>query len=85
MSGHPMHGDHSGHNVGMMPMMMPMYFWTGNDVTYLFKNLSSETAGGYAVGIIATFLLGIALELVSYLRKYIHMKAQLQAIEGAVR
>ena len=68
-----------------MPMMMPMYFWTGNDVTYLFKSLTSDSAGGYTLGIIATFLLGIALELVSYVRKYVHMKAQLQAIEGAVR
>ena len=90
MSGHTMHGHHGhGQLDGDMPMpmkmMMPMYFWTGNDVTYLFKSLTSETAGGYALGIIATFLLGFALELISYFRKYVHMKAQLQAIENAVR
>lgn len=68
-----------------MKMMMPMYFWSGNDVTYLFKSLTSETASGYALGIIATFLLGFSLELISYLRKYVHMKAQLHAIETAVR
>ena len=68
-----------------MPMMMPMYFWTGNEVTYLFKNLASDSAGGYTLGIVATFFVGFAIELVSYLRKYVHIKAQLQAISNAVR
>ena len=65
--------------VGMM-MMMPMYFWTGNDVTFLFKNVESKSDGGYTWGLIVTFLLGFAIEFISYLRKYVHMKAQLESI-----
>ena len=71
--------------LSMGKMMMPMYFWAGNDVTYLFKSLASDSAGGYTLGIFATFFLGVAIELVSYLRKYFHIKAQLQAISSAVR
>lgn len=68
-----------------MPMMMPMYFWTGNEVTYLFKNITSDSTSGYTFGLICTFLLGLAIEFINYLRKYVHMKAQLASINAAVR
>ena len=61
-----------------MMMMMPMYFWTGNDdphVTWLFENLESKTGGGYFAGLVATFALGFAIEFISFLRKYFHLKA----------
>ena len=68
-----------------MMMMMPMYFWTGNDVTFLFKNIESKSDGDYTWGLICTFLLGFAIEFISYLRKYVHLKAQLQSIDEAVK
>ena len=74
--------EHGGMN---MMMMMPMYFWTGNDVTYLFKNISSDSAGTLMAGMIGVFILAVLIEFVSYLRKYIHFKAQLQGINSAVR
>ena len=68
-----------------MMMMMPMYFWTGKDVTFLFKNIESKSDGDYTWGLICTFILGFAIEFISYLRKYVHMKAQLQSIDEAVK
>ena len=68
-----------------MMMMMHMYFWRGNDVTYLFENISSDSSSSYSAGIIVTFVLGVTIELISYCRKYIHMKAQLHAINSSVR
>ena len=66
-------------------MMMPMYFWTGTDVTYLFKNIVSNSNGTYTAGIIGVFCLAITIEFVSYSRKYIHILAQLKGINDAVR
>ena len=80
------HSQHEHEHGGMnMMMMMPMYFWTGNDVTYLFKNISSDSSGTFFAGIIGVFLLAVLVEFVSYIRKYVHFKAQLQGINSAVR
>ena len=70
---HAMH-EHEHMHMGMK-MMMPMYFWTGNDVTYLFKNISSDSAGTFMAGMIGGFLLAVLIEFVSYIRKYVHFKA----------
>ena len=59
----------------MPMMMMPMYFWSGNDVTYLFESIKSENGGGYIGGLVVTFILGFGIEFISYLRKYFHMRA----------
>ena len=82
--------DHSSHtaqeNDMPMPMMMmmPMYFWQGTEVTYLFENIESKSSGGYVAGLFGTFALGLAVEFISYLRKYFHMRAQLSAINNSV-
>ena len=76
--------DHQQVDMGMM-MMMPMYFWSGNDVTYLFKGISSDSTGTYVAGIIGVFVLAVVVEGVSYLRKYIHVMGQLKGINDAVR
>ena len=68
-----------------MMMMMPMYFWNGNDVTFLFKNIESKSDSDYIWGLIVTFILGFGIEFISYLRKYLHMSAQLKSIDEAVK
>ena len=67
--------------VGMMMMMMPMYFWKGNEMTWLFHGVDSSTAGQYAGGLIVVLLLGIVLEGLTYLRNYIYVKEQSKAIK----
>ena len=68
-----------------MPMMMPMHFWSGNEVTYLFKDIRSDSSSTFFLGVALTFLLGFVIEFVSFLRKYVHMLAQLAGIKAAVR
>ena len=58
-----------------MMMMMPMYFWTGTDVTFLFENIESKSSGQYFAGLVGTFALGVTIEFISYLRKFFHLKA----------
>jgi hypothetical protein len=67
--------------VGMMMMMMPMYFWRGNEMTWLFYGVDSTTAGQYAGGLIVVLLMGIVLEGITYLRNYIYVKEQAKAIK----
>ena len=64
-----------------MMMMMPMYFWKGNSLTWLFYNATSSNGTQYFGGLILVFLFGIALEAVYYLRNYIYIKAQILAIK----
>ena len=67
--------------VGMMMMMMPMYFWRGNEMTWLFYGVDSTTAGQYVGGLIVVLLMGIVLEGITYLRNYIYVKEQAKAIK----
>ena len=67
--------------VGMMMMMMPMYFWRGNEMTWLFYGVDSTTSGQYAGGLIVVLLMGIVLEGITYLRNYIYVKEQAKAIK----
>ena len=64
-----------------MMMMMYMSFWKGPKVTWLFKNLESETDGQYTLGLIVSILLGIILEAALAFRNGLQVKAQLSAIE----
>jgi len=63
-----------------MMMMMPMWFWTGNDVYWLFKELHSTTNGEFAGGMIVTFIIGIGIEAITYLRNYVYIRSQITAI-----
>ena len=42
-------------------MMMPMYFWKGEELYWLSRYIESTDSGEYAAGLIVTFLLGLVL------------------------
>jgi hypothetical protein len=54
----------------MMMMMMYMYFWTGTDVTWLFKSAESQNGLGYTLGLIITMLLGVLVEGIISFRNF---------------
>ena len=59
----------------MMDMGMYMYFWTGNQLTWLFYNAESTTGAQYFGGLICTFLVGVLIEALTYLRNYVYIKS----------
>ena len=65
-------------------MMMYMYFWTGTKLNWLFYSAESETGGQYFAGLLCTFILGLLIEGLTYLRNYIYIKSQTTAIERTI-
>ena len=61
-------------------MMMPMYFWKGEKLTWLFYLLESNTSTEYFVGLISVFLVAVGLQMIEYLRNFVYIKAQMRAI-----
>ena len=68
---------------GMM-MMMPMYFWSGNSLTWLIHGWDSTTGGSYFAGLLVSFILGFTIEALTYVRNYIYIKSQTAAIERTI-
>ena len=65
-----------------MMMMMPMYFWKGNDLYWLSRYIETDSAGGYAAGLIVVFAFGIILEAVTWMRNFVYIKSQISAIRA---
>ena len=68
-----------------MDMMMPMYFWSGYDVNelyWLFKDIKTENSGDYACGLIVVFLFGVLIEGITYLRNFLYIRSQINAIRN---
>ena len=63
-----------------MDMMMPMYFWKGEKLYWLSRHLQSTTAGEYAAGLIVTFLFGLVLQALNWMRNYVYIKSQIRAV-----
>ena len=63
-----------------MKMMMPMYFWKGKELYWLSRHFESTTAGEYAAGLIVTFLAGLVIQALSWMRNYVYIKSQIRAI-----
>jgi len=66
----------------MMMMMMPMYFWKGTELTWLWYHLDSKTSGEYAGGLIVVFLVGVVIEAVTWMRNFVYIKSQISAIRA---
>ena len=65
-----------------MDMMMPMAFWSGTKLTWVYYRIQSTDAGNYTLGLIITFLLAILLEGLTYLRNFVYLRSQLAAIRN---
>ena len=68
-----------------MDMMMPMYFWTGwedGEIYWLSRHLKTTSSGEYAAGLIVTFLLGLVIQCLSWMRNFIYIKSQISAIRA---
>ena len=77
--------DDSGNEMGMgMKMMMPMYFWTGNSLTWLINGWDSTTGGSYFLGLLVSFCLGVSIEALTFFRNYMYIMSQTAAIERTV-
>lgn len=63
-------------------MMMPMYFWKGTELTWLWYHLDSSTPGEYAGGLIVVFLVGVVIEAVTWMRNFVYIKSQISAIRA---
>jgi len=62
----------------MMDMMMPMHFWSGyteNSLTWLFRDVTSDSTGDYIGGLILVFFFGILIEGVTYLRNFVYIRS----------
>ena len=59
----------------MMDMNMPMSFWKGYKLTWLFYDLTSDDKTQYFGGLMTCFCIAIGLQLIAYLRNYIYIKA----------
>ena len=67
----------------MMPMTMPMWFWSGYDGLYwLSKDIKTRESAGYAGGLVCIFAFGIILEGITWLRNYVYIKSQVSAIKA---
>ena len=67
-------------DMDMPMMMMPMWFSSGNDIYWLFRELHSTTSGQFAGGMIVTFIIGVGIEALTYLRNYVYIRSQITAI-----
>ena len=65
-----------------MDMMMPMSFWKGDDLYWLSRHIESTTAGEYAAGLIVTFLFGLVIEALIWMRNFVYLKSQISAIRA---
>ena len=68
-----------------MDMPMPMYFWSGyedNELYWLFGGLKTENSGDYAGGLIIVFLFGVLIEGITYLRNFLYIRSQINAIRN---
>ena len=68
-----------------MMMMMPMYFWTGweeGELYWLSRHIETKSNGEYAAGLIVTFLLGLVLQALSWMRNFVYIKSQISAIRA---
>ena len=74
----------SNDGMDMMMMMMPMYFWTGTDLTWLINGWDSTTGGSYFAGLLVTFILGFTIEALTFCRNYLYVKSQTRAIERTI-
>ena len=54
---------------------MYMYFWTGTQLTWLFYNAESTSGGQYFAGLLCTFLVGVLIEALTYLRNYVYIRS----------
>ena len=63
-------------------MMMPMFFWKGDNLYWLSRHIESTTAGEYAAGLIVTFLFGMVIEALIWMRNFIYLKSQISAIRA---
>ena len=57
-------------------LWMPMFFFSGTEVTFLFPELHSENGTGYAAGWLACFFISILVEGLLFLRSYLALKFQ---------
>ena len=64
-----------------MKMMMPMWFWKGNNLTWLLHDLESTNSTDYFGGLMTVFLIAIGLQILEFCRNYIYIKAQMRAIQ----
>ena len=65
-----------------MKMMMPMSFWSGTDLTWVYYRIKSTDSATYVGGLIIVFLLAILLEGLTYLRNFVYLRSQLAAIRN---
>ena len=63
-------------------MMMPMFFWKGDNLYWLSRYIESTTPGEYAAGLIVTFLFGMVIEALIWMRNFIYLKSQISAIRA---
>ena len=68
----------------MDDMMMYMYFWSGTNLNWLLYSVESTTGGGYFAGLLVTFLMGFAIEALTFCRNYVYIKSQTAAIERTI-
>ena len=57
-------------------LWMPMFFFSGTEVTFLFTELHSTNGTGYAAGWLACFFISILVEGLLFLRSYLALKFQ---------
>ena len=76
-------GENEMPTMGMM-MMMPMYFWSGNSLTWLVNGWDSTTGGSYFAGLLVSFILGFTIEALTYFRNYMYTKSQSEAIKRII-
>ena len=65
------HAGHDHHGHGNGDHMMPMFFNTMKEITFLVPGWESRDEGGYAVGWFATFFLAILVEGLLFARTYL--------------
>lgn len=65
-----------------MDMMMYMSFWKGDQLYWLSRHFESNTDGEYATGLIVTFIFGLVIEALIWMRNFIYLKSQISAIRA---
>ena len=65
-----------------MGMMMYMSFWKGEKLYWLSRHYESDSAGEYAGGLVVTFLFGLVIEALIWMRNFVYIKSQVNAIKA---
>ena len=65
-----------------MDMMMYMSFWKGEELYWLSRHIESKTTGEYAAGLVVTFIFGLVIEALTWMRNFIYLKSQISAIKA---